>query len=94
MSLFSHSPKVRMLWKDNTSLSMPSYSPTRWSSRWESYKQLIVQIGDIKEFLKSSDVSPVTKAFFSDSSKKNKQIELATIADYGEPFVKATYKLE
>ena len=44
-------------------------------------------------------MSPVTKtkllSFFSDSSKKdNLQIELAAIVDYGEPFVKATYKLE
>ena len=75
MSLFSHSPKVRMLWKDYTSLSMPSYSPTRWWSRWELYKQLMLQFGDMEEFLKNSDVSLVTKtkllSFFSDSSKKD-----------------------
>ena len=56
VSLFSHSPKACMLWKDHTSLSMPSYSPTRWWSRWEVYKQLMVQFGDIEEFLKNSDV--------------------------------------
>ena len=28
VSLFAHSPKICMLWKDHTSLSMPSYSPT------------------------------------------------------------------
>ena len=81
------------------SLSMPSYSPTRWWSRWEVFKQLMVQFGDLEEFLKSSDVSPTTRtkllSFFSDSSKKaNLQIELAAIVDYGEPFVTATYKLE
>ena len=100
VSLFAHSPKVRMLWKDCTSISMPSYSPTRWWSRWEVYKQMMVQFGDLEEFLKSnSDVSPATRtkllSFFSDSTKKaNLQIELAAIVDYGEPFVKATYKLE
>ena len=32
---------------------------------------------------------------FSDSSKQtNLQIELAAIIDFGEPFVKATYRLE
>ena len=99
VSLFAHSPKVHMLWKDHTSLLMPSYSPTRWWSRWEVFKQLMVQFGDLEEFLKSSDVSPTTRtkllSFFSDSSKKaNLQIELAAIVDYGKPFVKATYKLE
>ena len=30
VSLIAHSPKVRMLWKDYSAISMPSYSPTRW----------------------------------------------------------------
>ena len=100
VSLFAHSPKVHMLWKDHMSLSMPSYSPTRWWSRWEVYKQLMVQFGDLEEFLTSnSDISPTTRtkllSFFSDSSKKaNLQIELAATVDYGEPFVKAMYQLE
>ena len=100
VSLFTHSPKVCILWKDYTAISMPSYSPTRWWSRWEVYKQMMVQFGDLEDFLKSnSDVSPTTRtkllSFFSDHSRKaNLQIELAAIIDYGEPFVKATYKLE
>jgi len=99
VSLFAHSLKVRMLWKDRTSLSMPSYSLTRWWNKWEVFKQLMVQFGDLEEFLKSSDVCTMTRtkllSFFSDSSKKaNLQIELAAIVDYGEPFVKTTYKLE
>ena len=94
VSLFAHSPKARMLWRDHTSLFMPSYSPTRWWSRWEMFKQVMLQFGDVEEFLKGSDVSPTTRtkllSFFSDSSKKaNLQIELATIVDYGEPFVKS-----
>ena len=71
VSLFAHSPKVCMLWKDHTSLSMPSYSPTRWWSRWKVYKQMMVQFGDLEEFLKSNnDVSPATRtkllSFLSD----------------------------
>ena len=75
VSLLAHSPKVHMLWKDCTSISMPSYSPTQWWSRWEVYKQMMVQFGDLEEFLKSnSDVSPATRtkllSFLSDSAKK------------------------
>ena len=100
VSLFAHSPKVRMLWKDQTSISMPSYSPTRWWSRWELYKQVMAQFGDLEQFLKrNDDVAPATRtkllSFFSEPSKKaNLQIELAAIVDYVEPFVKATYTLE
>lgn len=35
VSLFSHSPKARMLWRTRTGRSMLSYSQTRWWSRWE-----------------------------------------------------------
>ena len=38
VSLFSHSPKTRMLWREQTGRSMSSYSATRWWSRWEVYK--------------------------------------------------------
>ena len=79
---------------------MPSYSPTRWWSRWELYKQAMAQFGDLEQFLKrNDDVAPATRtkllSFFSEPSKKaNLQIELAATMDYGEPFVKATYTLE
>jgi len=58
VSLFAHSPKVRMLWRD---LTLPSYSPIMWWSRWEVYKQLMVQFGDLEEFLKAIVISPVTR---------------------------------
>ena len=62
VSLFAHSHKVRMLWKDQTSISMPSYSPTRWWSRWELYKQLMAQFVDLEQFLKcNDDVAPATR---------------------------------
>lgn len=56
--------------------------------------------GDVEAFLtENSDVSPATWAklltFFSDPSKKVcLHIQLAAIIDWGEPFVKAMYKLE
>ena len=100
ISFFAHSPKVKMLWKEQTGLSMPSYSPTRWWSRWEVYKQLMWQFGDLDVFIKrNDDGSPVTRgkllALFSNGTKRSTlQIELASIVDFGVPFVKATYQLE
>ena len=34
ISLFSHNPKTKRLWKDQTGKSMASFSKTRWWSRW------------------------------------------------------------
>ena len=46
VSLFSHSPKCRMIWRELTGRSMGSYSVTRWWSRWEIMEQVLVQFGD------------------------------------------------
>ena len=48
---------------------------------------------------KNSDIGPHTRprllSFFEDTQKLHHlKIELATVADWGEPFVKATYNLE
>ena len=100
MSLFSHSPKVKMLWKEQTGRSMASYSATRWWSRWEVYQQLLVQFGVIESFLqRNEDIAPATRAkllpyFSNQQMKATLQLELAATVDYGEPFVKATYNLE
>ena len=47
VKLFSHSPKARLLWKEQTGRAMTSYSPTRWCSKWDVMNQLLVQFGDI-----------------------------------------------
>ena len=39
INLFSHSPKTKMIWKEQTDRSMSSYSATRWWSRWEMMEQ-------------------------------------------------------
>ena len=99
ISLFSHSPKTRLLWKSKTGRSMSSYSTTRWWSKWEVIKQVLVYFGDVEPFLiENEDVGPALRpkllAFFSDPQTKSKlQIEIATV-DWGEPFVKACYHLE
>lgn len=100
ISLFSHSPKNKLMWRERTGRSMASYSATRWWSRWEVLEQLLVQFGDVLPFLQNEDIgSPVTKskllAFFTDAQKRAfLEIELAAVVDWGQPFVKATYSLE
>jgi hypothetical protein len=63
-------------------------------------QQLMVQFGDVEQFLvRYPDVAPSTnanlKAFFQDRLKKiHLQLELSSIIDWGEHFVRATYKVE
>ena len=95
VSLFSHSPKACVAWR-----SMASYSKTRWWSRWEVFQQVMAQFGDLVPFLEEiSDVAPATRSklhsLLGDSQKNTKlQLELASIIDCGEEFIKATYNLE
>ncbi len=55
ISLFSHSPKCRLLWKTRTGRSMKSYSSTRWWSKWEVMKQILLFFGDIEPFLNENE---------------------------------------
>ena len=85
---------------EQTGRSMASYGATRWWNRWEVYKQLLVQFGDLEPFLqRNEDIAPATRAkllpFFSNQQTKvTIQIEFAATIDFGEPFVKAKYNLE
>ena len=40
ISLFSHSPKTRFLWKSQVGHSMATYCDTRWWSKWEVVKMV------------------------------------------------------
>ena len=40
VSLFSHSSKVKLLWKEKTGKAMASYSTSRWWSKWELMAQV------------------------------------------------------
>ena len=42
ISLFSHSPRVRLWWKGRTGKAMASYSSTRWWSKWEVMHQVML----------------------------------------------------
>ena len=100
LTLFSHSPKTRLLWRERTGRSMASYSTTRWWSKWKLMKQLLLQFGDVQPFLEENDdLGPATRpkllAVLTNPQRKSLlQIELASVIDCGEPFVKATYTLE
>ena len=97
ISLFTHSPKVKLLWRERTGMSMASYSNTRWWSKWEMMHQVFHYFGEVEPFLlENEDMPRATRGrllgFFSDASKKViLQVQLAAIVDYGEPFVKGIY---
>ena len=100
ISLFSHSPKTRLLWKTRTVRSMMTYSSTRWWSKWEVMKQMLLYFGDIAPFLnENDDIGPALRPKLLDVLSNPQKyahlcIELASIVDWGEPFVKACYFLE
>lgn len=100
--LFSQSHKAGLMWKELTGRKPKSYSETRWWSRWEVYKQLMEQFGDVQRFIDDmvrEKVAPQTSRqladFFADLNKViSLKLELAALIDVGEVFVKATYVLE
>ena len=100
ISLFSHSSKAKLAWRDQTSISMKTHSSTRWWSKFEVNKQVFDLFGDVELFLRQhTDLAPATRskllAFFDDPTKKMYlQLELATLVDGALPFVQSTYKLE
>ena len=53
ISLFAHSPKARLAWKTQTELSIPSYSATRWWSKFEVIEQVH---NAVSQFLDKSDL--------------------------------------
>ena len=99
ISLFSHSPKSRLAWRTQTGLSTPTYSPTRWWSKFEVIHQLHNNFGDVPIFLHGNDLPAVTsgkllKILDDEAACRKLKMELAITVDAMEPFVKATYALE
>ena len=61
VSLFAHSPKARLLWKEQVGFAVRSYSATRLWSQWEVMHQLMTSFGDVESFLTShNDMAPAT----------------------------------
>ena len=79
---------------------MATYSATHWWSCWEVIEQVSILFGDILPFLRREDLGSATTAaklltYFTNPEKKALlEVELATIIDWGKPFVTATYSLE
>ena len=79
---------------------MSQYSATRWWSKWEVVKQVMVYFGDIKPFLEENEDigtslhSKLLSFFHTPQTKSKLQIEITATVDWGEPFVKACYDLE
>ena len=99
ISLFSNSPKARLLWKEQTDSSIVTYCATRWWSQWEVLHDVMLKFKDVEKFIETTDVSPATRAkliaILSDNSKKVMlKLELAAVVDAGKSLVEATYQLE
>ena len=61
VSLFSHSPRAKLFWKNRTGKAVISYSPTRWWSKWEVMSQVMAFFGDVAPFLETNpEMSPTT----------------------------------
>ena len=61
VGLFAHSPKARLLWRERTGRSMATYSETRWWSRWEVLKQVMLSFGDVAPFLRENELAPANR---------------------------------
>ena len=100
ISLFAHSPKTRLMWREQTGRSMATFSPTRWWSRWEVMDQLLTQFGDVLPFLQNEEIgSPAIGAkllaIVADAQEKAFiELKLAATVDWGQSFINATYLLE
>ena len=100
ISLFAHSPRTRLAWKELTGRAMSTYSEIRWWSRWEVCNQVLWQFGDVLPFLQphpeffSNHNSKACTTLTDPQKVAYLQMELAAVVNCGENFVKATYKLE
>ena len=89
ISLFSHSPKAKLFWRQRTGISIQGYSATRWWSKWEVINQTFELFGDVEAFIRQDEeFSNVTRTklaeFFSDKQKFDcLKVEFAAIVDAG-----------
>ena len=100
VSLFAHSYKAKLRWREQSGSTIKTYSETRWWSRWELLQQACICFGDIRPFLENNnDICPKTmdklRAIFDNEVRlRDLRLELAAVVDIGVHFVKATYLLE
>ena len=100
LSLFSHSPKSVLLWKERTGELYQRYSVTWWWSKFEVMNQLLKLFGDVLPFLEentglsSATWGKLLSILHYPQQKSYLMVELAITVDAGMPFVQATYNLE
>ena len=97
--MFLRSPKTRLTWTTQTGLPSPSYSATRWWSKFEVINQVHDTFGDVSSFLNSTDLPSASSGkmikILNDAAKCRKlKIELAITVDSMATFVCSTYTLE
>ena len=80
IGLFSRSPKSRLLWKDLTGLSPPSFSATRWWNRFEVMNQILTPFSDVLTFLGNGDLPPATSGNI-DCLRAFPFLDLSTVID-------------
>lgn len=88
--MFSRSPKTRLAWATRTVLPSPSYSTTRWWSRFEVLDQALQAFGDVSAFMNEPDLPPATstkiREIINDPPKCRKlKMELAMTIDAMTP---------
>lgn len=100
VSLFSHSPRSKLMWKERTGRAFEGYSATRWWSKYEVMRQLMELFADVQPFLEAhTEISPATRGKLlsmlqDDEEKKYLIVDLAATIDAATQFVKATHNLE
>ena len=103
IAIFNHSKRAKRIFLQTTGSSFITYCKTRWWSRDECYRQLLVLWGDLLKVLQTINASRLqdgescTNAIqmLSDiRTLKTLQVELAASVDGADPFIKATYALE
>ena len=99
VNLLLKSPKARLLWRERTGLSCPTYSSTRWWSWFEVVSHLFSLFEDIEPFIASEELSGANlhklQEILRDKPTARKlKVEMAVTVDGMEPFVNATYFLE
>eukprot|EP00734_Pompholyxophrys_sp_LG126_P000245 Pompholyxophrys_sp_v1_NODE_68_length_2521_cov_1.980130.p1 type:complete len:374 gc:universal NODE_68_length_2521_cov_1.980130:1353-232(-) len=100
IGIFSYSPKANLMWKARSGSTMNTFSKTRWWSRWEVEKQIWQNFQHVHDFLQDlvdEKVCPAHSGHCLHELKSNSTlllIEIQSLVEGGERFVKATYNLE
>lgn len=100
VSLFSHSFKARLAFKEQTGINVKRLSKTRWWSRWEVIQQITQMFPDVHGFIASQrELAPATvqkllAMLENHQIRSAVQLEMAAVVDAGEIFVRSTYNLE